>query len=77
MGGVVSEGTANLLADVPGTPVHAKTGSAQAGEGDDARVDSWMIAYQDDLAIAVLVQGGGHGSGAAGGVVKELLTTIE
>lgn len=77
MAAVVSEGTANLLADVPGTPVHAKTGSAQAGEGDDARVDSWMIAYQDDLAIAVLVQGGGHGSGAAGGVVKELLTTIE
>ncbi|WP_460980198.1 penicillin-binding transpeptidase domain-containing protein, partial [Pseudactinotalea suaedae] len=61
MRAVVEEGTATLLADVPGEPVHAKTGSAEAGEGEDYRVDSWMIAYQGDLAVAALVQGGGHG----------------
>lgn len=76
MAAVVTGGTGNLLADVPGTPVHAKTGSAEAGDGDEGRVDSWMMAYQDDLAIAVFVQGGGHGSGAAGGVVKEMLRAL-
>ncbi|GAA4419521.1 penicillin-binding transpeptidase domain-containing protein [Georgenia halophila] len=73
MRAVVTDGTATLLADVPGEPVHAKTGSAEAGEGEDFRVDSWMIAYQGDLAVAALVHGGGHGAGAAGDVVEAFL----
>src|SRR5690606_30050215 len=64
MRAVVGGGTGILLSDVPGEPVHAKTGSAEAGAGEDYRVDSWMIATQGDLAVAALVQGGGHGSGA-------------
>ncbi|MEZ5371244.1 MAG: penicillin-binding transpeptidase domain-containing protein [Microthrixaceae bacterium] len=76
MASVVTGGTANLLADVPGAPVHAKTGSAEAGDGDDARVDSWMIAAQDDVAVAVFVQGGGHGAGVAGDAVEELLRAL-
>ena len=74
MRAVVETGTARLLQDVPGEPVHAKTGSAEAGEGDEYRVDSWMIAFQGDLAVAALVQGGGHGAGAAGEVVESFLT---
>lgn len=74
---VVSDGTGILLADVPGEPVHAKTGSAEAGSGDDARVDSWLVAYQGDLAVAALVQGGGHGAGAAGSVVEELFRALD
>lgn len=76
MRGVVTGGTATLLAAVPGGPVHAKSGSAEAGEGDDARVDSWMMAYRGDLAVAVMVQGGGHGSGVAGGIVRDFLTAV-
>jgi len=76
MRGVVTAGTATLLGDVPGEPVHAKSGSAEAGEGDDARVDSWMMAYQGDLAVAVMVHGGGHGSGVAGGIVRDFLTAV-
>ncbi|WP_052436931.1 penicillin-binding transpeptidase domain-containing protein [Georgenia sp. SUBG003] len=76
MRGVVTGGTATLLGDVPGGPVHAKSGSAEAGEGEDARVDSWMMAYRGDLAVAVMVQGGGHGSGVAGGIVKDFLTAV-
>ncbi|PFG40986.1 cell division protein FtsI/penicillin-binding protein 2 [Georgenia soli] len=75
MRGVVTGGTATLLGDVPGEPVHAKSGSAEAG-GDDARVDSWMTAYRGDLAVAVMVQGGGHGSGVAGGIVRDFLTAV-
>lgn len=70
---VVDQGTGILLADIPGGPIHAKTGSAEAGSGEDARVDSWMTAYRSDLAVAVLVQGGGHGSGVAGAAVEEFL----
>jgi cell division protein FtsI/penicillin-binding protein 2 len=76
MRGVVTGGTATLLGEVPGEPVHAKSGSAEAGEGGDARVDSWMMAYRGDLAVAVMVQGGGHGSGVAGGVVRDFLTAV-
>ncbi|MEE6272274.1 penicillin-binding transpeptidase domain-containing protein [Georgenia sp. MJ206] len=73
MRAVVEEGTGILLADVPGEPVFAKTGSAEAGTGDDARVDSWMIAFQGDVAVAALVHGGGHGSGPAGAAVETFL----
>lgn len=76
MRGVVTGGTATLLAEVPGEPVHAKSGSAEAGEGGDARVDSWMMAYRGDLAVAVMVQGGGHGSGVAGGIVRDFLAAV-
>jgi cell division protein FtsI/penicillin-binding protein 2 len=76
MRAVVEEGTGSLLLDVQGEPVHAKTGSAEAGEGEDYRVDSWMIAYQGDLAVAALVQGGGHGAGAAGAVVERFLQDV-
>ncbi|WP_127572124.1 penicillin-binding transpeptidase domain-containing protein [Georgenia faecalis] len=76
MRAVVAEGTGILLADVPGEPIHAKTGSAEAGEGDAARVDSWMIAFRGDLAVAALVHGGGHGSGPAGAAVEAFLRTV-
>lgn len=76
MRAVVAEGTGVLLADVPGEQVRAKTGSAEAGEGEDYRVDSWMIATQGDLAVAALVHGGGHGAGAAGAAVERFLRNL-
>lgn len=76
MRAVVDEGTGILLSDVPGEPIHAKTGSAEVGEGDSYRVDSWMIAHQGDLAVAALVHGGGHGAGAAGEVVERFLRDV-
>ena len=77
MAAVVAEGTGILLGDVPGEPIRAKTGSAEAGSGDDARVDSWMTAYRSDLAVAVLVQAGGHGSGQAGGAVEDFFRALD
>ncbi|WP_277050366.1 penicillin-binding transpeptidase domain-containing protein [Ruania albidiflava] len=76
MRAVVTGGTGTELQEVPGAPVHAKTGSAEAGSGEDYRVDSWMMAYQDDLAVAVLVQGGGHGAGVAGALVQRFLSGL-
>jgi cell division protein FtsI/penicillin-binding protein 2 len=59
----VTGGTASSLKSVS-PPVSAKTGTAQTGDGGGN--DSWMIAFQGDIAVACLVEHGGHGNDAAG-----------
>jgi cell division protein FtsI/penicillin-binding protein 2 len=59
----VTEGTAFSLKAVS-PAVSAKTGTAQTGDGGGN--DSWMIAFQGDIAVACLVEHGGHGNDAAG-----------
>ena len=56
MRGVVTEGTGRRLADLDGGPVIAKTGTAEYGTDDKIKTHAWMIAAQDDLAVAVFVQ---------------------
>ena len=73
MRAVVTEGGANLLADVPGEPVLAKTGTAQFGQDDDLRNHAWMIAVHGDLAVAVFVGEGDYGSTTAGPLMRAFL----
>lgn len=72
--GVVTSGSGALLADVPGEPVIAKTGTAEyvAGNGQ-LRTHAWMIAARGDLAVAVFVQDGASGSGTAGPILEAFL----
>ncbi len=72
--GVVTVGSGALLADVPGPPVLAKTGTAEFETGS-GRIDThaWMIAAQGDLAVAVFVEVGASGSRTAGPVLEEFL----
>jgi cell division protein FtsI/penicillin-binding protein 2 len=72
--GVVTGGSGALLADVPGPPVIAKTGTAEyvAGNGD-LRTHAWMVAAQGDLAVAVFVEDGPSGSGTAGPILESFL----
>ncbi|WP_253872291.1 penicillin-binding transpeptidase domain-containing protein [Promicromonospora umidemergens] len=70
MGGVVQEGSATLLQDVPGI-VGAKTGTAQFGDGSKAHV--WMLAIANDLAAVVFIEEGELGSTTAGPVMHEFL----
>lgn len=63
---VATEGTASALADVPGEPVHAKTGTAEYGTEVPPRTHGWTIGFQGDVAFAVLVEDGV--SGARSGV---------
>lgn len=70
MRSVVTDGSAKLLADLPGE-IGAKTGTAQYGSGDQAH--AWMIAIQGDLAVAVFVETGDSGSGTAGPLLREFL----
>lgn len=71
MGGVVQEGSATALQDVPGI-VGAKTGTAQFGDGNKAHV--WMLAITDDLAAVVFIEEGELGSTTAGPVMHKFLT---
>lgn len=71
MGGVVQEGSATALQDVPGI-VGAKTGTAQFGDGNKAHV--WMLAIANDLAAVVFIEEGELGSTTAGPVMHDFLT---
>jgi cell division protein FtsI/penicillin-binding protein 2 len=53
MRAVVTEGGAQLLNDVPGEPVLAKTGTAEFGSETPPRTHAWVVALQGDLAVAV------------------------
>ena len=76
MRAVVTEGGAGLLADVPGEPVMAKTGTAQYETDGQTLQHTWMIAIQGDLALAVLVTDGESGASTAGPLVRAFLTQI-
>lgn len=69
---VVTDGTADELADTPGGAVSGKTGTAEAGEDTHA----WFVGWQDDLAFAVFVQDGGSGSGTAVPLADQFLRTL-
>ena len=70
---VVTDGSGRGLADVPGPPVIAKTGTAEFGTGRNLQTHAWMIAAQGDLAVAVFVQVGSSGSGTAGPILEAFL----
>lgn len=71
--GVVTSGSGSLLADVPGPPVIAKTGTAEFETGGKVLTHAWMIAAQGDLAVAVFVDKGESGSGTAGPILESFL----
>ncbi len=70
---VVTDGSGALLADVPGPPVIAKTGTAEFGDQEPLQTHAWMVAGQDDLAVAVFVDVGDSGSGTAGPLLERFL----
>lgn len=79
MGAVVTEGSGVLLADVPGEPVLAKTGTAEFGNPDESgahQTHTWMVAAQGDLAVAVFVETGVSGAQTAGPLLEQLLTAL-
>jgi len=73
MAGVVAEGSATILQDVPGI-VGAKTGTAQFGDGSQNH--TWMIAIAGDLAVAVFVEEGEFGSTTSGPIMAAFLHEV-
>ena len=73
MEGVVADGSAAFLGDVPGDPIGAKTGTAEYGSDAPPRTHGWMIAIQGDLAVAVFVEDAESGSRTAGPLLEAFL----
>lgn len=72
----VADGTAAVLASVPGAPVAAKTGTAEYGTETPPATHGWMVAVQDDLAVAVFVADAESGSATAGPLLAEFLSRV-
>ena len=70
---VVTDGTATA-ADLPGAPVHGKTGTFDDGQ---EREHAWFIGYRGDLAFAVLVDRGGVGGQVAAPVAADFLRALD
>jgi cell division protein FtsI/penicillin-binding protein 2 len=71
--GVVLSGTGAGLADVPGPPVIAKTGTAEFDRGGKRLTHAWMIAGYGDLAVCAFVDVGQTGAGVAGPLLEQFL----
>ncbi|PZF90855.1 penicillin-binding protein [Micromonospora deserti] len=61
---VVTSGSATALRDVPGDPVHGKTGTAEY-DNNPAHTHAWFIGWQGDIAFAVFVEKGGASTATA------------
>jgi cell division protein FtsI/penicillin-binding protein 2 len=73
MHAVVSDGSGRVLGDLAGPAVLAKTGTAEYGTSEPLKTHAWMIAAQDDLAVAVFVNDGKSGSATAGPLLRTFL----
>ncbi|MDQ0708718.1 cell division protein FtsI/penicillin-binding protein 2 [Arthrobacter woluwensis] len=73
MRAVVTSGHAGFLADVPGAPVGAKTGTAEFGADNPPKTHAWIVATHGDLAVAVFVEDGGLGADTSGPLLKKFL----
>ncbi|MFI7510448.1 penicillin-binding transpeptidase domain-containing protein [Micromonospora aurantiaca] len=72
MRGVVTAGSGSALADVPGEPVHGKTGTAEY-DNNPAHTHAWFVGWQGDVAFAVFVEQGGAGSKVAAPIAEKFL----
>ncbi len=78
LGSVVSDGTGSVLAGAGpgGTPVIAKTGTAEFGTASPPSTHAWTVAAAADLAAVVFVEEGSSGAGTAGPIMRDLLVGI-
>ncbi|QKW21254.1 penicillin-binding protein [Kitasatospora sp. NA04385] len=67
----VQSGTASEVSPALPAGSGAKTGTAEVDTSPNA--NSWFTAYSGNLAVAAEVEGGGHGSAAAGPAVSRVL----
>ncbi|MEV5658103.1 penicillin-binding transpeptidase domain-containing protein [Streptomyces sp. NPDC052291] len=73
MRATVTEGTAQVLADLPGD-IGAKTGTAEVSE--DEPNNGWLVARRGNVAVACVVEQGVTGGGSAGPILHRLLSAV-
>ena len=64
MAQVVTSGTGTAAA-VAGRTVYGKTGTAEFGSANPPKTHAWFIGFSGNLAVAVIVEGGGVGGTVA------------
>ena len=75
MRAVVTSGT-GTPANLAGTPVYGKTGTAEHGTGKNPPTDAWFAAFRGDVAVAVIVEDGGFGESVSAPVVASFLRAV-
>ncbi|SCG44479.1 penicillin-binding transpeptidase domain-containing protein [Micromonospora halophytica] len=72
---VVTAGTGTALADVPGGPVHGKTGTAEYDDNPE-HTHAWFVGWQGDVAFAVFVEQGGSSTSSAVPIAERFLRAL-
>lgn len=73
---VVTSGTGTALLSVAGE-AHGKSGTAEHGSGDPPPTHAWFVAYRDDVAVAVLVEGGAAGGEVAAPIAAGFFSALD
>jgi cell division protein FtsI/penicillin-binding protein 2 len=71
---VVTSGT-GTAAQVRNQIVAGKTGTAEFGAGDPPPTHAWFVGFRGDLAVAVMVEGGGVGGQVAAPIAARFFAT--
>ncbi len=75
MAGVVTGGTGTAAA-VAGRTVYGKTGTAEFGSANPPQTHAWFVGFSNNLAVAVIVEGGGVGGTVAAPLVHKFYAAL-